>query len=1040
MLISNMKIDGGKEPLGFSAKGPGPESAGHSFAAQGRAPFTAAQGPTPSSTAQGPSLSLTVEGTESRDFAAGEIIVARDENFSDIVYEKKAPALNLAEEILNFEMSPRTRYFVRVAVTGDAGDSCTGKTFFETGKMDEPWKAVWIGPEKGEDIHPLISKTFSVNGPVKRARLYAAGVGLFEAYMNGEKLGDEYLLPGCTPYEDYIQVITFAAENLKEGENTLSFLLGKGWYMGTFGLEGQKENFGDRMAVIGELHIDYEDGRHEVIATDDSFTYTPSAITESGIYFGEVIDRAAGLCLPTDFPAGAAEIAENGRGALDQKSAVNKGDKAGQQAAENVTEGVRKPAVVIPPEQEPGTAALALSHLQDRVSPYIRTHEVLNVREVITTPAGETVLDFGQNHAGLLEVDIPAGMKAGTVLTFEFGEILQEGNFYRDNYREAESKFVYISDGRAETVSQHFTYYGFRYVRATGWPGKVSPEAFRAPVLYSDLTQTGFLKTNNAKVNRLIENTLWGQKSNFIDLPTDCPQRNERLGWTGDANVFAPTASYHMDTRAFFRKFLCDLSWEQKKLDGGIPNYIPNIGHKKDCTAVWGDVATMMPDTLYRMFASQKDLARYYPMMKAWVDYIDRADGENHGGKKTRLWDFGFQFGDWLGLDGATENSFKGGTEDAFVASVYYYHSAALVAEAVRILAHSRGSGRNDVKTAGQRAGGPVPENGDISARETPDYEAEALHYSQLAEAIKDAVLSEYVTPNGRLAADTQASYIIALKYGIFRDREKLIRGFRDRLKKDRMKIRCGFAGAPIFLTVLGENGMFREAYDLLLNEDYPGWLYAVNMGATTVWERWNSVMPDGSMSPTGMNSLNHYSYGSVMEFVYAYAAGLRPKTAGFAEAVIAPHLDIRLPEVFCTYDSVSGRYVVNTRIMKTGTLSVHIEVPFGARAFVTLPESGKEEFILTAGTYDYEYEPVRDYRKVLSEGTTLHDLKAFPEALEILQKQLPSLYGIALAEDPEFSFVPLPVLKNFGFLGIEPAAFEKAMQELGELTWYPEG
>ena len=218
------------------------------------------------------------------------------------------------------------------------------------------------------------------------------------------------------------------------------------------------------------------------------------------------------------------------------------------------------------------------------------------------------------------------------------------------------------------------------------------------------------------------------------------------------------------------------------------------------------------------------------------------------------------------------------------MASVYYYHSAALTAEAARILAHSRGSGRNAAKIAGQRAGGPVPENGDISARETPDYEAEALHYSQLAEAIKDAVLAEYVTLNGRLAADTQASYIIALKYGIFRDREKLIRGFRDRLKKDRMKIRCGFAGAPIFLTVLGENGMYREAYDLLLNEDYPGWLYAVNMGATTVWERWNSVMPDGSMSPTGMNSLNHYSYGSVMEFVYAYAAGLRPKTAGFAE------------------------------------------------------------------------------------------------------------------------------------------------------------
>lgn len=987
MRIYDMKIDGVKEPVGFVT--------------------------------ERPALSFKVDETESLDFAAGEITVASDENFSDVVFEKKADCLSLAEEILDFEAAPRTHYFVRVSVTGDAGDTAVGETFFETGKMSEPWKASWIGPEKGEDIHPFISKTFAVEGSVRRVRLYATGVGLFEAYMNGEKLGDEYLLPGCTSYEDYIQVITFPVENLKAGENTLSFLLGRGWYMGTFGLEGQKENFGDRMAVIGELHIDHEDGRSEVIPTDASFTCAPSDITESGIYFGEVLDRTAGNGLPED--AGTA-------GAV--------GVPAGGKAA-----GEKPVRVVENPEEDPGTAALSMSHLKDRLSPYIRTHEVLTVQEVIHTPAGETVLDFGQNHAGLLEVDIPAGMPAGTSITFDFGEILQEGNFYRENYREAESKFVYISDGRGETVCQHFTYYGFRYVRVTGWPGEIRPEFFRAPALYSDLGQTGFLKTNNAKVNRLIENTLWGQKSNFIDLPTDCPQRNERLGWTGDANVFAPTASYHMDTRAFFRKFLHDLSCEQKKLQGGIPNYIPNIGHKDDCTAVWGDVATMMPATLFCMFSSEKDLAQYFPMMKAWVDYIDRADEKAHGGKKTYLWDFGFQFGDWLGLDGATENSFKGGTEDAFVASVYYCHSAALAAEAARILAGRKESGReNCILNAKQKACRPGPEMGGSSVSETLDYEAEALHYSELAEAIKSAVLDEYVTPNGRLAADTQASYIIALKFGIWRDKERLLEGFRNRLHKDRMKIRCGFVGAPIFLTTLGENGMYREAYDLLLNEDYPGWLYAVNMGATTVWERWNSVMPDGSMSPTGMNSLNHSSYGSAMEFVYAYAAGLRPRTAGFAEAYITPHPDIRLPEISCTYDSVRGRYVVNTRIMKNGKISVHIEVPFGAKAFVTLPENEKGEFMLTAGTYDYEYEPVHDYRKLLSEGTTLHDLKNYPEAMEVLQKHLPSLFGIAMADDPEFSFVPLPVLKNFGFLGIEPAAFEEAVKELAALTWYPQG
>ncbi|MEE3481140.1 MAG: family 78 glycoside hydrolase catalytic domain [Lachnospiraceae bacterium] len=983
MRIYDMKIDGVKEAIGFAT--------------------------------EHPAFSFKVDETESKDFAEGCITVARDEDFSDVVYEKKASALNKTEEILDFAVIPRTRYFVRVSVTGDAGDRAVGETFFESGKMGEPFTASWIGPEKGEDIHPRLSKAFSTNGSVKQARLYAAGVGLFEAYLNGQKLGDEYLLPGCSSYEDYLQVITFPVENLNRGENTLSFLLGKGWYMGTFGLEGQKENFGNRMAVIGELHIDYEDGRHEVIPTDASFTYTSSDIMESGIYFGEVLDRTAGYGLPED--AGAADAGEMA---------------AGDAGAGRRTAAGKPVCVIENPETDPGTASLAASHLRDRLSPYIRPHEVLTVQEVITTPAGETVLDFGQNHAGLLEIALPSGMKPGTVLTFEFGEILQNGNFYRDNYREAESKFVYISDGRAETVRQHFTYYGFRYVRVTGWTGKPDSRAFRSPVLYSDLEQTGFLQTNNAKVNRLIENTLWGQKSNFIDLPTDCPQRNERLGWTGDANVFAPTASYHMDTRAFFRKFLYDLSCEQKKLHGGIPNYIPNIGHKDDCTALWGDVSTMMPDTLYRMFSSGKDLARYYPMMKAWVDFVDAADEKNHGGEKTHLWDFGFQFGDWLGLDGASENSFKGGTEDAFVASVYYAHSASLVACAAKTLAE-KAEGAEKAGAAG-KAGASGTAGG------MADYRRDEAHYSDLAKAIRDAVLDEYVTPNGRLAADTQTSYIIALKYGIFRDREKLLEGFRARLHKDRMKIRCGFAGAPIFLTTLGENGMYKEAYELLLNEDYPGWLYAVNMGATTVWERWNSVMPDGSMSPTGMNSLNHYSYGSVMEFVYACAAGLRPKMAGFKEAYIVPHPDIRLPEIACCYDSVSGRYVVNTRIMKNGRLSVHIEVPFGAKAYVTLPGKGEDEFVLTAGSYDYEYAPVRDYRKVLSEGTTLHDLKGYPEAMEILQKHLPSLYGIAMADDPEFAFVPLPVLKNFGFLGIEPAAFEKAEKELGGLTWYPMG
>ena len=922
MKIEALKINGVPAPLGFAL------------------PFV--------------EVSFKVRDTESKK--ARNIKVRLLDEQGRTLTEREGAELDPSGVELDAALRPRSVYRLHVSVEGDEGDCAEAKSAFETGKMDEPWTADWIAAPKGEDCHPLLRRRFTVRPGLVRARLYATGLGLFEAYLNGEKLGEEYLLPGVTNYETRLQVITFRADALCEGENELSFLLGKGWYMGVFGLENQAENYGGRMAVIGELHLDYADGSHDCLKTDGGFTWTPSQIVDSGIYYGETLDRS-------------------------------------------LTPGEEKPAEVLTePEKDPDTKNLRKSHLTDRLSLPITVAETLPVREILHTPAGETVLDFGQNFAGFPEFD--ADFPAGTTITLDFGEILQQGNFYNKNYRDARSRFEYVSGGERETVHPHFTFFGFRYVRVSGWVGELKKESFRGCVLSSDLERIGFVKTGNAKLNRLYENTLWGLRSNFIDMPTDCPQRSERLGWTGDAQIFAPTAGYHCDTRAFYRKFEQDLMDEQAFLHGAIPNYVPNIGHKDDAASAWGDAGAFLPMAVFRAFGGQGALRFAYPMIKGWVDYMDRMDTQRH-----YSFDPPFQFGDWLGLDGPSETSYKGGTDDRFVGAAYYHHSAFLAAKAAAALGEKE----------------------------------DAARYENLAEQSRREILNEYFTPNGRFALDTQAAYVVALKFGLWRDRERLVSQFAERLKKDGYRIRCGFLGAPLLCTVLAENGMTELAYDFLLQEGFPSWLYAVNLGATTVWERWNSVGIDGTISDTGMNSLNHYAYGSVMEFLYAYGAGIRPACPGFRNAILAPEPDARLGYLHASYDSASGRYVCNTRICPDGMLEVHVEIPFGCEAELRLPRSGREPERLLAGNYDYRYMPERDYRKTFDENTPLRTLAQNEDAMAILMRLTPALGGMAAENNPEFSNGGLADFRGMGFLPIEPEKLEQAMEELKELIVWKE-
>ena len=524
------------------------------------------------------------------------------------------------------QLAPHTRYYYRVTVQSDIGEEAISDTcFFETGKLSEPWQAKWIGMPQNGTFHPEFRRSFDLSKKVRQARLYICGLGVFEAYLGDKKIGDDLLAPFINDYQEHFQYCTYDVTDLLQQENELTVLLGKGWYMGKFGLSCRAHP--ERpFALIAELHIDYEDGGREVIVTDECWQYRNSFVTFSDIYDGEVQNYLAP------------------RGEWKSASAVD-----------------------------------APGKLTERYSPCVRVMERLKVREVIHTPAGETVLDFGQNFAGFVECRqvIPRGAE----LKLEFGEILQKGCFYHENYRTAKSEFTYISDGVSRIVRPHFTFFGFRYVKVSGLD-HIDPEAFTGCAVYSEMDQTGFLTTGNEKINRLHENTLWGLKSNFLDMPTDCPQRDERLGWCGDAMVFSSTASYLMDTRAFYGKFLRDLRSDQLRCGGKVAIYLPNEFSGLSA-AVWSDIATFLPEMLYRYYGSSEMLAKHYPLMRDWVESVrkqDMARGEKY------LWDFGFQFGDWLALDGATSQSIFGRTDNHFVSSVYYYASVSRVAEAAKLL------------------------------------------------------------------------------------------------------------------------------------------------------------------------------------------------------------------------------------------------------------------------------------------------------------------------------------------------------------------
>lgn len=881
-----------------------------------------------------------------------KIEIASDVMFENIIAVKEGRELESIGERIMFELEPRTRYYYRVEVTDETGASAQSETaWFETGKMNEPWEADFIGTDVQDTFHPVFFQDFTVDREVLSARIYVTGLGLYEAYLNGAKIGDDYLAPFCNDYNEHIQYQTYDITELLQEDNRIEIMTGNGWYKGRLGYDGDVAFYGSRFWTIAELHIRYADGTSTVIKTDGTWLYRGSNIEMSDIYDGECYNRL--LWEGKDNRAKPVVVLD-----------------------ENVVE-----------EKKPDK-----KRLRERYSLPVVVKHKLSVKEVIHTPAGETVLDFGQNFAGypVFEADFPKGTK----IVLDFGEILQQGNFYNDNYRTAKAQFIYVSNGEKEIVRPHFTYYGFRYVRVTGWQGEPDKASFAGMAVYSDLDGTCSFESSSSLLNQLANNAIWGQRSNFLDMPTDCPQRDERLGWTGDAMVFAPTASFQMDTRAFYRKFLYDLRVDQRKHGGQIANFVPNISRLPGGSSVWGDVATFLPMTLYEYYGDKDELEVNYPMMKDWVEWIiaqDREHGEQH------LWNFGFHFGDWLAQDGVTPQSMKGGTDDYFVASIYYYASVLRLAKAAGIL----------------------------------EKEEDRRQYCQKAEQIYQAVLAEYFSPNGRLAVDTQTAYLISLKFGVYVDKRRIVEGLKTRLKKDCYKIKGGFVGAPMMCQVLAENGMEDMAYYILFQEGFPGWMHCVNLGATTIWERWNSVLDDGTVSGTSMNSLNHYAYGSVMEYVYRHIAGIHETKAGFRAVRFAPQLNPKLSYVKYTYDSVSGKYVSNWRVNPDGTVTVHFEVPFGCTAIALLPGTDGGEISLTAGVFEKTYQPDRDYRRLYTMDTRLEELRNDERAMGILKTDLPLAYDMIRSNDPENLSLSLNELQFMFFMGFNPQMVRAASEKL---------
>ncbi len=769
------------------------------------------------------------------------------------------------------------RYYWHVDVWDNLGreSGWSEPAYWEMGLLTAPdWKAKWITPQLKEDPaitnpSPMLRRGFEVKKDVVRARLYVSAMGLYEMQINGKRVGNQYFTPGWTAYDFRYQYQTYdVAEWLRPGKNCLGAILGDGWYRGNMGWEHHRNSYGTQLALLAQLVVTYKDGKQEIIGTDENWKAATGPILGSDIYNGETFDARL--------------------------------ERSGWSEAGYDDKGWAGVSVVESPKAKMVAPA----------GPPVRAMEEITPVKVIKTPGGDTVLDMGQNMVGWVRMRVSA--PTGTTITLRHAEVLDsKGNFYTDNLRTAKATDRYTTKGGGvETFEPHFTFHGFRYVAVDGWPGELPLDAFTGVVVHSAIEPSGTFETSNQMLNQLQHNIVWGQKGNFLDVPTDCPQRDERLGWTGDAQVFARTACFNHDSAAFYTKWLKDVALDQQD-DGAVPYVIPNVlSHSTrkgaSASAGWADVATVVPWTVYLSYGDRRVLEEQYPSMKAWVEYMRKQAGDSY------LWNNGFSFGDWLAF-ATNESDYPGATTDKdLIQTAYFARSTDLLRATAEVL------GKKE----------------------------DAAEYSGLLDHIRTAFQKEFVTPNGRLASNTQTAYALALAFDLLPESQR--KQAAERLADDVRNfehLTTGFLGTPLLCKVLSDYGYYDEAHMLLNRKEYPSWLYPITKGATTIWERWDGIKPDGSFQDKGMNSFNHYAYGAIGEWMYRVIAGIDidPAQPGYKHALLQPHPGGGLTSVKASVHSMYGK-VASSWEVKDGKMTMSIEVPANTTATVRLPGAKVED------------------------------------------------------------------------------------------------
>ncbi|MEX5710132.1 glycoside hydrolase family 78 protein [Parafrankia sp. FMc6] len=818
--------------------------------------------------------------------------------------------------------------------------------------MPQHWNAAFIAAPSDPDGRnpapaPYLRREFTVGAGLRSATLHVTAVGLVEAHLNGAPVGDEVLAPGWTSYRHRLVVSSHdVTGRVVEGGNALGAVLGEGWAVGRLTWEeGKRAVWADRPAGFLQLDLDYGD-RVDVIRSGADWRAGTGATLADSIYDGETHDARRE-------PAGWAEP--------------------------GFDDTHWSPVEVVPRD---------LSTLIAPSAPPIRRVQELPAVDILTTPEGRTVVDFGQNLSGWVRLTVRG--EAGTTIVLRHTETLIDGEAdFRPNRTALATDRYVLRGGGPETWEPRFTFHGFRYVEVEGWPGCLDTEAMTAVVVHSDMRRTGWFETSDELVNQLHRNVVWSMRGNFVGVPTDCPQRDERLGWTGDINAFGPTAAFLYDVRGVLGSWLTDLAAEQRE-QGHVPLVVPDVGAMPVTTptALWGDVAVSLPWTLYQQYGERELLAAQYESMTAFIDSVEARLDERG------LWSSGFQLGDWLDPDAPPKNPAGGKTDAYLVACAYLCHTTHQLARTAAVLSHAD----------------------------------DAARYTALHQRVRVAFRDEWVTPSGLVANDTVTAYALAICFDILDPAQQARAGRRLAELVDRAghRISTGFAGTPLVAHALSRTDQLDTAYRLLLQTECPSFLYPVTRGATTIWERWDAIRPDGSLHDTGMTSLNHYALGAVADWLHRVVGGLEPVEPGYRRMRIAPRPGGGLTHATLTHDTPYGRVRVAWRQEPDGHLTVDVAVPPGATADVVLPGHPDELTVQAGpGSHRWEYDVPTPERPVYTLDTPLKELfrdSALWAALQpVLRRHLPQFADADSGTEPS-----LPSLRILlGYFPVQAPALE---------------